>query len=134
LTPPKARFYKKEYAYEILRIAASDSEAGKAIQAARGGRAENLAYFAEQLVEKSLKALLCHRGVAFPASHDIRQLMDLLPSSDIPPHAESLGELTIYGTVRLYEEGPWSLSWEEADLAFTAAKDVLEWSILIIKN
>jgi HEPN domain-containing protein len=132
MTPPKARLYKKEYATEALRIALSDYEAGRAIQAARAGRAENLAYFAEQVVERCLKAVLCFQGLPFPATHDLRQLTERLPSESAPPHAEGLGELTIYGTVRRYEEGPWSLSWEEADLAFDVASDVLKWTQLIV--
>lgn len=134
MTPPKARLYKKEYALEILRIAKTDYEAGQAIQDARAGRAENLAYFAEQVVEKAIKAVLCHRKIPFPASHDIRQLTELLTLDDVPPHADGLAELTIYGTVRCYEEGPWSLSWDEADLAFSAAHDVLNWSIAIVNE
>ncbi|MBM4252110.1 MAG: HEPN domain-containing protein [Deltaproteobacteria bacterium] len=129
MTPSKVRKYKKEYAEELLRIAQSDLDAGHAIQAARSGRAENLAYFAEQVVEKSLKAVLCIREIAFPATHDLRQLIDLMGPSDVPPHGDALGELTIYGAVRRYEEGPWSLSWEEADLALSAAKDVLAWAL-----
>jgi HEPN domain-containing protein len=134
MTPPKARLYKKEYAHEVLRIAQSDAEAGKAIQSARAGRAENLAYFAEQVVEKALKAVLCFRAVPFPASHDLRQLTELLPPQDTPPHGENLGELTIYGTVRRYEEGPWNLTWEEADLAFKVAADVLNWALTIVNK
>jgi HEPN domain-containing protein len=132
MTPPKARLYKKEYAREALRIACSDFEAGQAIQAARAGRAENLAYFAEQVVEKCLKAVLCFRGLPFPATHDLRQLTELLPLNDRPPHADDLGELTIYGTVRRYEEGPWSLSWQEADLALDLAHEVLNWTRTIV--
>lgn len=65
MTPPKSRLYKKEYAHELMRIANSDREAAKTIQSARAGRAENLAYFAEQITEKALMAVLCWQGVAF---------------------------------------------------------------------
>ncbi len=133
MNPPKARLYKQEYAQELLRIAQSDFQSGSILQKARAGRAENLAYFAEQVVEKALKAYLCHKLVPFPATHDIRQLLSLMESHGTPPHGDNLGELTIYGTVRRYEEGPWSLAWEEADLAFAAAKDVLDWVEAAVK-
>lgn len=38
------------------------------------------AFHAQQCVEKCLKAILIHRGLAFPKSHDIRGLILLLPT------------------------------------------------------
>lgn len=128
MTPPKARLYKKDYALELLKLAKADSEAGLTIKSARAGRAEILAFFSQQIVEKAIKGVLCWKEVPFPAVHDIRQLLDLLPAESIAPHAEDLPELTIYGTVRRYEEGPWSLSWDEGDISFDVARDVLAWA------
>jgi HEPN domain-containing protein len=133
MNPPKERIYKKEYAYELMRIAGSDLAAGQAIFDARAGRSENVAYFAEQVAEKCIKAVLCYRSIAFPAIHDLRQLLTYLPEIQAPPHSKELQELTIFGTVRRYEEGPWMLTWEESEIALDAAKNVFKWAQDIVK-
>jgi HEPN domain-containing protein len=40
---------------------------------------ELLCFHAQQAAEKSLKAVLISRGIAFPRTHDLKMLIELLP-------------------------------------------------------
>ncbi len=43
---------------------------------------ENFGFLAQQIVEKSLKALLSHNGISFPFTHDIEKLLRLMQEVD----------------------------------------------------
>jgi len=60
----------------------------------RGGPRHGAAvgFHAQQAVEKMLKAALVARGVAFPKTHDLAHLLDLLAAIE-PSLAGSLGEV-----------------------------------------
>jgi HEPN domain-containing protein len=72
----------------------------------RGGEeapADTAAFHAQQCAEKYLKALLTHQGIDFPKTHDIGQLILLLPhSAAISLPAEEQRRLTSYATVTRY--------------------------------
>jgi HEPN domain-containing protein len=55
-------------------------------------------FHAQQAVEKALKAVLAHVGVAHRRTHDIAELLDLVSDSDLPapPFADRLDELNPY--------------------------------------
>ena len=55
-------------------------------------------FHAQQAVEKALKAVLAHVGVAHRRAHDIAELLDLVSDSDLPapPFADRLDELNPY--------------------------------------
>jgi hypothetical protein len=50
-------------------------------------------FHAQQTVEKALKAVLAHAGVAFRRTHDIAELLDYLEDSGLPapPYADRFG-------------------------------------------
>ena len=50
-----------------------------AMELAQKGLTEIVCFHCQQCVEKYLKALLLYRGVAFPKTHDLRLLLDLVP-------------------------------------------------------
>jgi HEPN domain-containing protein len=69
-------------------------------RAAEEGTTEAIAFHAEQCVKKYLKALLSWESIDFPKTHDIGQLMLLLPMSakaNLTP--EEQRRLTLYATV-----------------------------------
>jgi HEPN domain-containing protein len=49
----------------------------------------------QQCVEKALKAVLSHAGIAFRRTHDIAELLDLIADRGLgpPPYADWLDEL-----------------------------------------
>jgi HEPN domain-containing protein len=61
-------------------------------------------FHAQQAVEKALKAVLAHAGVAFRRTHDIAELLDLLEDCGFsaPPHADRLDELNPYAVEMRY--------------------------------
>jgi HEPN domain-containing protein len=73
MNPPnlKKRIYKKEYAQELLKIAAGDLDSSLELSQAKTGRPENIIFLVQQSVEKYIKAVLVHLQIGFPAVHDL---------------------------------------------------------------
>jgi HEPN domain-containing protein len=127
------RKYLPEYAFELLRLADSDLASGHALVAAKV-RLENACFHYQQTVEKSLKAVLVHKGVAFPSTHDLNVLLTLLPAMvEQCPQAHGIPELNIYSAQRRYEEGPTPATQEDADEAAFMAAETLKWAKEICK-
>lgn len=63
-----------------------------------------IGFHAQQAIEKSLKAVLSHAGVAFRRPHDIAELLDLIADASLPkpPHADQLDELNPYAVEMRY--------------------------------
>jgi len=51
-----------------------------AMELAEQGLTDIVCFHSQQCAEKYLKALLLYRGVAFPRTHDLRLLLDLVPA------------------------------------------------------
>jgi len=51
-----------------------------AMELAKEGLTDIVCFHSQQCAEKYLKALLLYRGVAFPRTHDLRLLLDLMPA------------------------------------------------------
>jgi HEPN domain-containing protein len=51
------------------------------MELAEEGLTDVVTYHCQQCAEKYLKALLLHCGVAFPRTHDLRLLWDLIPNA-----------------------------------------------------
>lgn len=124
----KNRKYLPEYAFELLRLADADLASGRALVAA-GVRLENACFHYQQTVEKALKAILVNRGVAFPSTHDLNVLLNLLPIEiGDAPHSHDIPQLGIYSAQRRYEEGPSPATQDDADEAATIAADIFSWA------
>ncbi len=67
-----------------------------------------LGFHAEQAVEKSLKAVLSNANVAYPRTHNLVMLVELLRQANLPlPSAsKDFAQLVPYGVVLRYEEIP----------------------------
>lgn len=90
-----------------------------------------LCFHAQQTVEKSLKAILVHRGVEFPKIHSIARLIDLLPA-DIPRSPELLqsATLTAYAATFRYpaEDDSLDISQAQYGEAVHLAETVYDWA------
>ncbi|HUT52090.1 MAG TPA: HEPN domain-containing protein [bacterium] len=93
---------------------------------------ENSSYFAtiafhcQQAAEKYLKAFLVWRQIAFPKTHDIEKLLDLVGSIDAAL-ADSLEEaafLSDFGVEIRYPGEISEVSWDDSTQAFDRAKRV----------
>jgi HEPN domain-containing protein len=131
LTNTQERKFLPSYAFELLRIAASDLESAEILQASKKGRKENIFYHIQQSCEKSLKAALVSLELPVPLILDLAALVAKLPDSVERPFGYELGELTQFATIRRYEEGEMILTAEEAAQGILLAKTILAWSMKI---
>ncbi len=91
-------------------------------------------FHAQQAAEKSIKAVLVHRGIAFPKTHIIERLIDLLPEdvSKIPELSQS-AKLSVYATVSRYPgDVSESVDEEEYQEAVRLAEAVVQWAESIL--
>lgn len=125
----KAILFKPEYAEKLLIIAQGDLETSLAlINAEKPGRLENILYMIQQAIEKTLKAVLIKKQIAFPLVHDLGILIALLPPSDYPPGGFDWTALNPYASIRRYEEGALPIQMEEIKIAYDSALTVIEWA------
>jgi HEPN domain-containing protein len=112
-----------------LQRARSDLQLGRAALDTKGVLPEDAAFHAQQCVEKALKALLIHREVAFPRTHAIEVLLDLLKAQgiNIPEGVDESFELSEYAVQTRYP-GEWEpVTQAEARKAIEQAGLVLAW-------
>ena len=130
MTPPnlKKRIFKKEYAKELLKIAAGDLDSAVELSQAKTGRPENIVFLVQQSVEKYIKAVLVHLQIGFPAVHDLGILVALLPDDKMPPEGFGLTELNPFATIRRYEEGQMPLTTGEIEASLATAQKVADWA------
>jgi len=83
---------------------------------------DTVCFHAQQVVEKYLKALLVFKGIPFPKSHNIEDIIALLPPSSRPGLAEKdRDKLTEYATVTRYPGDYEPISLDEAKQAVRIA-------------
>lgn len=89
-------------------------------------------FFAQQAVEKCLKAVAEYHGIVFRRTHDVDELVDLLLHHDVvmPFSADRFSGLNPFAVILRYEETPYiSMSLEEmqklVDLAYQWASAVV---------
>ena len=86
---------------------------------------DNVCFSAQQCVEKYLKALLITQGFAFPKTHDLGELIALLPARLRPSlDSEEQDMLTDYATVTRYPGNYEPISVTEARKAVKIARRV----------
>lgn len=125
---PNERIFKKEYAQELFRIAENDLLTSRSLKENPEVRKETVLFHVEQAVEKALKAVLCHRGLPLPMSHDLFAVVQRFPAADAPPNANSLYDLTPFASIRRYEEGKAILTEEDVAAAIQSATECLQWA------
>ncbi len=86
---------------------------------------DTVAFHAQQCVEKYLKALLTLRGIDFPKTHDIEELVARVgPSVLVGLSVQEQRRLTTYGTVTRYPGDYEPVSLAEARRAVALARRV----------
>lgn len=133
MTPVKTQKYKSEYGFELLRIAEGDYLSASALYDTGKGRKENVGYLAQQSIEKSIKAVLCFKGVPIPYTHELAALIPLIDASLNFPFGLEISDLSYFATVRRYMEGSYDLEDEEIKISIEVAGSILAWSQGIVK-
>ncbi|MEN9835856.1 MAG: hypothetical protein RL011_2049 [Pseudomonadota bacterium] len=122
------RRFAKEYAQVLWRIAEGDFRTVQVLAKASDYRVENAFYLTQQSIEKALKAVLVHRGIAIPMIRDLSALLSKLPEDCESPCGYELNALSEYATVRRYEEGSWTPTSEELQDILAKTKSMLDWA------
>lgn len=91
-------------------------------------------FHAQQAVEKGLKAVLSHKGVAYRRTHDIAELLDLAEDAgvDTPPHADRLDELSPYAID--YRYGLVEASGLDRVETRRMLSDLLDWATSLLRS
>ena len=128
MTPKKAVRFEKSYAEELLRIAAGDLASARTLHAGSGGRPENVVFHAQQVMGKSLMAVLVHLGIGVPMVHDLGVLLASLPEATRPQRGFELIDFNDYAAIHRYREGRAILESSDIDTAIAVACEVLTWA------
>ncbi|MFB0534351.1 MAG: HEPN domain-containing protein [Anaerolineae bacterium] len=90
---------------------------------------EDLCFQAQQAAEKSVKALLLHRGLRFPYVHDLAELIELLEQQgeSIPSGIREVARLTNYAVEARYPGLAEPVTREEYKMAVVLAEEVVRW-------
>jgi HEPN domain-containing protein/predicted nucleotidyltransferase len=97
---------------------------------------EDLCFHAQQAAEMAIKALLIRRGVVFPYTHDIAQLLALLQGSgqQVPDFVQGATHLTRFAAVTRYPGSASPLTHEEYEQAVRIAEEVVLWAESAMKG
>jgi HEPN domain-containing protein len=115
-----------------LRHAHSDLALARA-QDQPGVLLEALCFHAQQAAEKALKAVLLRRGIAFPRTHDIEVLLNLLPAVvEVTADVEEARVLTQYAVVTRYPGTEEPVAEAEYQDAIRIADAVVQWAECVI--
>jgi HEPN domain-containing protein len=95
-----------EQALRFLRKAEADLALLDEVLPAARVSPDIIGFHCQQAAEKLLKALLSERGIAFPRTHNLQHLLDLLADAghELPLELCTIDELTPYGTVFRYDD------------------------------
>jgi len=96
---------------------------------------ESLCFHAQQAAEKSLKAILIHQRVAFPKTHSIKLLVELLPDEiERTPALLDAVTLTEYATVFRYPGEIEPITEEEYRHLLAMATKVVRWAAALLNQ
>jgi HEPN domain-containing protein len=119
---------------EWLRRARSNLSRAKADRDLPEVLYEDLCFDAQQAAEKSLKAVLVHRRLGFPRTHDINVLLGLLRNCgvDVPDEICQADSLTGFAVDTRYPGLTEPVTRAEYEQALELAQRVLRWAESII--
>lgn len=99
----------------------------------RGMLYEHLCFHAQQAAEKSIKAVLLSRGVAFPRTHDLAFLVDSLPAGiSLPPSLIDLPTLSKYAVQHRYPGEFLSVTARHRAHALRLAEQAVQWATRLL--
>ena len=126
MTPPI------ELAQRLLALAERDITAFRALASHSEVDISATGFFAQQAVEKCLKAVAEYHGIVFRRTHDVDELVDLLLQHKVvmPFPSDQFSILNPFAVILRYEETPYvSMPLEEmshlVDLAYQWAHSVV---------
>ena len=127
---PPTRPRPMEMAREFIEKADNDLFSARTLIEAEGGPTDTPAFHAQQAAEKGLKAILTAHQIDAPYTHDLEELLDLVPEDTVAHERltllrEELGAISEYG-VRIRYPRAEVPSREEARRAVELAERVMQ--------
>ena len=121
-------------AQRLLELALRDDQAFRKLSGDPDVHESIWGFHAQQAVEKALKAVLAHAGVAVRRTHDIAELLDVIADTGLvsPPHADRLDELNPYAVE--YRYGLVDLVGLDRTETGLMLNAVLSWSSVYLAN
>lgn len=121
---------------EWLTHARSDLKLAKIGMEEDGVLNEQICFHAQQVVEKTCKAVLLFSKVDFPLTHDLQELIDILENAgiELPSEFMDIGKLTPYAVETRYPGYLEDITDNDVDEAVKLAEKVLKWAAEIISN
>jgi HEPN domain-containing protein len=118
----------------LLGLARDDEFAARSLLSVPGVADSILGFHSQQAVEKSLKAALASRGVAFPPTHDLAGLLELSQNSglEVPPALDGVDGLAPYGVHMRYGTSHAQALDREQALQWAAA--AIDWAQNVIES
>ena len=96
---------------------------------------EKLCYHAQQAAEKSIKAVLIRYEIAFPRTHNLQVLLELLPAMcPVPELVAKSVALTDYAVMSRYPGEYEAVTGDEYREAVRMAEAVLAWAERLIQR
>ena len=128
-----------EHARLLLTKAAEDLYALERLWQDEQAPVSVIGFHAQQAVEKCLKAVLASRSVAYPWTHDLEGLVEIIHDNRIapPPEAERLHHLTQFAAELRYGSMPAENETAPAldrAWALRCAREVRSWADAIVKT
>ncbi len=133
MTRIRDQLYRPEYAIELIEIATGDLESAVVLSQSQLGRRENICFLSQQVIEKSLKAVLCSAGKNIPHTHDLLIIADRLLHVHKVPEEYDIALLNDFAAIRRYERGFVDLDAEDIAMVLKSADHILNWAISIVK-
>jgi HEPN domain-containing protein len=122
------RRFDKKYSLILINIAKDDHFAAAALGKNSKVRKETALFLAQQCIEKSLKAVLCHLGRPVPLVHDVGALIAKMPDDVEPPYGYQLTRFNDYAGILRYENGGEKLTSKDVKEALAIAEKVYKWA------
>jgi HEPN domain-containing protein len=118
----------------LLGLARDDELAARSLLPVEGVTDAILGFHSQQAVEKSLKAVLAHRGVEFPFTHDLDGLLELCQGNgiEVPEELSDVDHLSPYAVQLRY--GAIRPSVLNRDQALRWAASAVGWAGSVIES
>ena len=95
---------------------------------------EQVCFHAQQAAEKAAKAVLVARGIDFPYTHNVKDLLDDAAKNGIavPAQVRGAADLTRYASETRYPDPEVDITGAEMEQAIDVAKATVDWAAAIV--
>lgn len=126
----------REHGLKLLERAKGDSHVSATLAADSGSPPWSVGLHAQQAVEKAIKAVLAHRAIQYPFTHDILLLVELLGANGIPapPKSEDLVLLTPFAAAWRYDDPLQESAAIDYDWVLGRAEETVAWAEALIEG